>query len=193
MPRPNIITIGDSLYWSYANLAMAHAAVSEGAKNYQRQHFIVRSRLHSGLLKGTMNIGSILDDERLKLKLPQACYYCGGRDKLSMDHLVARKRGGPDCGDNLTWACRSCNSSKGASDFLEWMHKRGEFPPLLLLRRYLKLSIGFCEDKEIMDTALAQVDSLSYPLVFSIHLIPHKYPGPSELKLWVLPLEEADE
>lgn len=55
--KMKIETIGDSLYWSYANLAMAHAAVSAGDNSYQQKHFIVRGKLYIGLRKGTMKIG----------------------------------------------------------------------------------------------------------------------------------------
>ena len=37
---------------------MADAAVNENAKKYAKQHFIIRSRLHAGLRKGTMNVRS---------------------------------------------------------------------------------------------------------------------------------------
>jgi hypothetical protein len=47
----------EALYWSYANLAMAHAAVREGAANYTQTHFIIRSRLYKGLSCGSMSIG----------------------------------------------------------------------------------------------------------------------------------------
>ena len=176
-----IETIGDSLYWSYANLAMAHAAVSAGDTSYQQKHFIVRSKLYSGLRKGTMKIGPFFDDERLKLILPQACCYCGGDKFLAVDHLIPRKRGGADTGDNLVWSCRTCNSSKCASDVLEWLSRRGQFPPLLLLRRYLKLSIDFCAQQNVIDSRID--DEIDLP--FSLPSIPHKFPQPSKLILWI--------
>ena len=37
---------------------------------------------------------------------------------------IPTKRGGANTGDNLVWACRSCNSSKCAHDALEWLAKR---------------------------------------------------------------------
>ena len=39
------------------------------------------------------------------------------------------------------------------------MAKRGEFPPLGLLRRYLKLAIHYCVDNGLMDVALEPADS----------------------------------
>ncbi|WP_080681919.1 HNH endonuclease [Sorangium cellulosum] len=49
------------------------------------------------------------------------CVYCGTTPppKLHGDHLIPRHRGGPESGDNLVWACRSCNSSKNARDLLD--------------------------------------------------------------------------
>lgn len=67
-----IATVGERLYWSYANLPMAHSADEAGAEKYGRPHFIVRSRLYAGLKKQTMQIGSLVHDERLKMILPQA-------------------------------------------------------------------------------------------------------------------------
>ncbi|MEX2170444.1 MAG: hypothetical protein WD851_14105 [Pirellulales bacterium] len=92
-------TIGESLHWSYANLAMAHAAVSKQAVVYGKTHYMVLARLFKGFRDGSMDIRSLLDDERLKLVLPQACCYCGVRDHLSLDHLFASKAGEQDTGD----------------------------------------------------------------------------------------------
>lgn len=117
--RMEIRTVGELLHWSYANLVMAHAAVAAKRLKYGRTQFIIRARLYAGLNKGTMSIGPLADDERLKMVLPQACCYCEDRQHLAADHLIATKRGGANCGDNLVWACRSCNSSKGASDALK--------------------------------------------------------------------------
>lgn len=42
-----------------------------------------------------------------------ACRYCGSTERLSIDHVVPRCRGGGDDEANLVVACRSCNSRKG--------------------------------------------------------------------------------
>ena len=160
MPPLQVETLGDSLYWSYANLALAHAAVSSGAAVYDRTHFMIRSRLYSGLRRGTMNTGSLVEDDRLKMILPQACSYCGERDNLSVDHLIARAKGGPESGDNVVWACRGCNRAKGSADLLVWMRGRDEFPALLLLRRYLKLAIDWVRTKEMVNVPLADASML---------------------------------
>ena len=164
-----ITTVGELLHWSYANLAMAHSAIEAKADNYGRIQFMIRSRLYKGLNLQTMNIGPLADDERLKMLLPQACCYCASRDHLSVDHLIPTKRGGANSGDNLVWACRSCNM----------------FPPILLLRRYLKLAVEMSRERNLMDAPLAAPPDLP----FSLTAIPKVYPPPSQLKLWILPAE----
>ncbi len=42
------------------------------------------------------------------------CQYCGYQgDKLSIDHVLPRSRGGSDTWENVTTACLSCNVAKG--------------------------------------------------------------------------------
>jgi len=180
-----IVTVGQLLHWSYANLAMAHAAVTENAQRYGPKHYMIRARLNKGLNKGTMTMGSLADDERLKMVLPQACCCCGAVDRLSVDHLIPTKRGGMNTGENFVWACGSCNSSKGARDMLGWLAARNEFPALLLLRRYLKLATGICRELCVSEISLQSVPKLP----FEIERIPRLYPPPSQLRLWVVPLE----
>ena len=174
-------TVGELLHWSYANLAMAHAALSAKAQSYGRPHFMIRARLFKGLNAGTMNIGALADDDRLKMILPQACCYCASTAYLCVDHLIPTKRGGKNAGDNLVWACRSCNGSKGATDALEWLARRNQFPPLLLLRRYLKLAIEVARERGLMDTNI----DVAPELPFALAAVPLVFPKPASLLLWV--------
>jgi len=41
------------------------------------------------------------------------CQYCGKVDELTLDHVVPKSRGGKSNWDNLTTACKRCNSRKG--------------------------------------------------------------------------------
>ena len=108
--KTKIETIGELLYWAYANLAMAHAAITDKALEYDKKHFFIRGRLFRGLKDGTMDVRSFFDDARLKMILPQSCCYCGSTENLAADHIIPRKQGGLDIGENLIWACRACNS-----------------------------------------------------------------------------------
>ena len=156
---------------------MAEAAVTAGKEHYD---YRIRARLYSGLRSGSMKISSLYRDERLKL-MENRCCYCGGGEHLSLDHLVPRAKGGEDRGDNLVYACRSCNSSKSDTDFLVWCQSKGRFPPLRVLRRYMKLAYGTLSDIGALDRPYEDL-----PLfcdIYRLDLLPLRYPAPSELQL----------
>jgi 5-methylcytosine-specific restriction endonuclease McrA len=50
----------------------------------------------------------------------EECIYCGGKEDLTLDHILPRSRGRPDLPDNAVLFCRSCNSSKGDRRVYEW-------------------------------------------------------------------------
>lgn len=175
-------TLGELLAWSYANLAMAHAAVTHGAAKYSRVHYMIRAKLYKGLRTGTMSMGSLLDDERTKMVAPPGCAYCGTNAQLTIDHLIPRYSGGPDSADNTVWACRSCNSSKGARDMFSWWASRdgAEVPPLLLVRRYLKVATSLARELGLFDASLDCLEGVP----FSVQAIPTYFPRPDCLRLW---------
>ena len=183
MATPTPKTVREQIAWSYANLARAHAALEEGATAYQKGHHIIRNKLYHGLLSGKLAMRSLYDDERLKMTTPQACSYCGAAEGLTVDHLIPRIRGGPDDAENLIWACRRCNSSKQGRDMLVWATSKGFFPPILLLRRYIKIVARYCDARGYMDTELERFSELDAP--FDVRLLPTTFPPLAELTLWV--------
>jgi hypothetical protein len=146
---------------------------------------MIRARLYSGLCKGSMKVGSYFKDEKSKLRAPAGCWYCGGSDRLSADHVISRLRGGSDGGENLIYACRTCNSSKGSRDLLAWMASHGRFPPLGVLRRYLKMAIAYCREQNLLAVPLADAEALKTTLPFALDLIPHDYPSADQLCWWI--------
>jgi hypothetical protein len=174
-------TVRERLFWSYANLAMAHTAVERKQDKYAAFNYMIRARLFKGLIDSTMNIRTLFDDEKIKLLSGQRCSYCGSTSNLALDHIFPQKYGGKDIGDNLIYACRSCNSSKGKKDIMQWMNSKGMFPPLMILRRYLKLIIEFCIQENLMDSFVEDLRNHNYP--FNIELVPIDFPKPSLLKM----------
>jgi hypothetical protein len=160
MGQVNPKTIGESLYWSYANLVMAWVSLRRRDSSYEELHYIIRYRTYSGLLQGTTKIGSLLKDERRKLILSDFCSYCGSMDDLTLDHMIPRIRSGPHSADNLVVSCRPCNSSKQGRDLLEWMATKDEFPSLMVLSRYLKIAIAYCVEHCVMDGPLMESTNL---------------------------------
>ena len=123
----------------------------------------------------------IFDDERVKLQTGQICNYCGSTEKLALDHIFPQKYGGQDNAENLIFACKTCNSSKGKKDLMEWMAYRGEFLPLMIIRRYLKLTFKYCNENGLLDKKIEDLKGLELP--FKIELLPTNFPKPNELKL----------
>lgn len=189
MPKLNVETVGDLLYCAYANLGMAQAAIDAGVEKYGRREYMIRSRLFHGLRKGTLQMGSMFRDEKLKLEQPRACSYCGSTGKLSLDHLIPRHLEGGDGADNLVWACRHCNSSKGGEDLLAWFAKREERPPLLVYRRYLKLAIAQGVKAGVMDTPVGELAGLGLP--FRLDLLITKMPAPLTWELLPAPVGDG--
>ncbi len=117
-------------------------------------------------------------DQRIRMKLPQECVYCGSVDHLAIDHIVPTNRGGADTGDNAIWACRRCNSSKSDRDlFAWWSTYRQDFPPLFVVRIYLKQAIEYFASRGLLDTPISEVQENP----FSLATIPKTFPPPESL------------
>ena len=171
--------VSELLYWSYANLAMAEKAVHDGDSKYSTLHYMIRARLFSGLATGKMSPRSLMLDQRIRMKMPQACVYCGSESHLSIDHIVPTNRGGSDSGDNAIWACRRCNSSKSDRDLFDWwFNYREGFPPLFVVRIYLKQAIDYFLTNSLMDEPIENV--IGHP--FLIEKVPTSYPSPGSLR-----------
>jgi len=179
--KKELNNVKEVLFWSYANLAMAHTAVERKQEKYTTFNYMIRAKLFKGLIKGSMHIGTIFDDEKIKLLSGNKCSYCGSTENLALDHIFPKKMGGKDAGDNLVYACRSCNSSKGKKDMMEWMDHKNAFPPLMVLRRYLKLVVVYCIENNLMESFVNEIKDQKHP--FNIEFIPVSYPKPSELVL----------
>jgi 5-methylcytosine-specific restriction endonuclease McrA len=172
-------TIKEVLYWSYANLGMAYKAIEDEAERYNRVHYSIRAKLFNGLMSGEMNTRSLFYDEKAKLNSDKCCVYCGSNKNLQLDHIIPRKKGGADSGDNLVLACRTCNASKNDTDLMEWHMKNECFPPLNVLRNYMKLIIQYCTDKELLNKDVDTSCELDLP--FAIEYVPLEFPQPTDM------------
>ena len=181
MAKQKLETVRELIYFSYANLAMAHTSVDNKQLKYEIFNFMIRAKLFKGLKEGTMNMRTIFDDEKIKLQTGQICNYCGSTDKLALDHIFPQKYGGQDNAENLIFACRSCNSSKGKKDLMEWMIFKRQFLPLMIIRRYLKLTFNYCNQNGLLDKKIEEIKDLGLP--FRIDLLPTSFPKPNELTL----------
>lgn len=180
LPAPELTTVRQRIYWAYANLAMAQGAVDLNQGVYSRFNRMQRLATYNGLTRGTRTLRSLLKDERNRLvHSERICSYCGDEGGLALDHIFPRKFGGADDAGNLVTVCRTCNSSKGKKDLMEWMHRRGHFLPLTVIKRYLKLTFAYCVEHGLIDRSPEELQALDLP--FSLEHLPMDYPLPSEL------------
>ena len=142
---------------------------------------MIRAKLFKGLKNGTMNMRTIFDDEKIKLQTGQICNYCGSKSNLALDHIFSKQYGGTDDAENLVYACRYCNSSKGKKDLMEWMKYKDIFLPLMIIRKYLKLIHAYCVENNLIDKEIEELYNMDLP--FNINFLPTSFPNPSELIL----------
>lgn len=57
--------------------------------------------------------GVMLTRQNIFRRDAYTCQYCGTHDDLTLDHVQPKSRGGRSSWDNLTTACKRCNSRKG--------------------------------------------------------------------------------
>lgn len=61
--------------------------------------------------------------ENIKARDGYSCVYCGSTEDLTIDHVIPQCKGGPTTASNCVTACRSCNQSKGSSDWNDWVQE----------------------------------------------------------------------
>jgi 5-methylcytosine-specific restriction endonuclease McrA len=112
-----------------------NAAAREYAKanpeNNRRQQHRRRIRLQSG------EVFTVLERDlrRLLHRYNHACFYCGGEEGLTLDHVIPVARGefSRHSIGNLIPACKPCNSSKSDRTIMEW--RLGRISPSRVRRR----------------------------------------------------------
>lgn len=171
-------TVRELLFWNYANMGMAHYALSNGKDKFDITAYMIRAKLYKGLCSGTMHLRSLYDDEKYKMQ-NIGCCYCHADVPLTLDHLVAKSVGGSDAGDNLVYCCKNCNSSKNNKDLILWYFEKNDIPPILILRRYLKLAYAYYDKNHLLDKNINECSDS----IFRIDLLPYEFLDPLSLKL----------
>ena len=73
MAKRKIETVREQIYWSYANLAMAHTAVDKNQEKYGRFNYMIRAKLFKGLNEGTMNMRTRMDTKNPRRAHENSC------------------------------------------------------------------------------------------------------------------------
>ena len=59
----------------------------------------------------------------LKRLYSSPCFYCGSKEKITLDHVMPIALGGRHSIGNIVPACKSCNSSKSDSLLIYWLKR----------------------------------------------------------------------
>ena len=55
------------------------------------------------------------------------CAYCGSEENITIDHVLARSKGGLDTTKNMVCCCHSCNQDKAQEPWEEWYFSQDFF------------------------------------------------------------------
>ena len=154
-------TVHDLLCKAYADLSVADTCIDKKLDNPTGY----REHMFGKYFRGEHEPAPLMREEREKMEKGCICHYCekpfpSGKG-LEMEHILPTSRGGPNTGENLVYACRSCNSSKKDKDFIAWaLNSDLGFPPIELVRHYLKLVWEHCKENEWMEMDLVEARKL---------------------------------
>lgn len=131
MPPSVVKTIKDLIFWEYAKL-ISGSALSD-RKNYSFVMYTFK-QLQSGEKKWSDILREDINMDANK------CAYCGHAKELSNDHIVPKRECHFAEVHNIVKACKTCNSSKGDQDLIEWwgLERRYEIPRIVM-GKYLKM------------------------------------------------------
>lgn len=131
MPPAYVKTVRDELYYEYAKL-MSRSAFKKINYGFIGDRF-------KELLSGKITISGSIREWMREQQLPKACVFCGSIESLEMDHLIPRSRNGANSADNMVWACKTCNTSRGNKGVFEWLGlKKKDDLHRLVAGKYLK-------------------------------------------------------
>ena len=179
-------SFGEYLYWIYANLNMCNAAIDKHKKHYDRTCFMIRAKAFKAYKEGRWQIHSLYDNNNWKMDWgKEYCWYCGESldkcGKLTAEHIFPRAKGGDNSFDNIAYACKKCNSSKGDKDLIVWITSTLKIvPDFSLTCIYLKLVYKYAIEHHLMDLHSEDLDAMSLPfdhhsLMIIEHLIRDYY------------------
>jgi len=99
----------------------------KGKRNWTKQNHLRLSKKFGNKFTLTLKeIREIFNRDKI-------CVYCGGNERLELDHIISLVKRGDSIFENFVIACRQCNSSKSDKDVFEWCNlKKIEVPKIVI-------------------------------------------------------------
>ena len=154
MPDREVQSVRDLIYYQYSKIIARSAFGIPNGKAAKAQHYGFIKKTFRQLKTGEKSWSEIIREDRQFVEAEKRCAYCSSETDLNWEHLVPQSvhinDRCPSCEHifgihNQVWACRNCNSSKGAKGLYEFYRFRfSEDPkyydliPPLLEKKYLK-------------------------------------------------------
>lgn len=164
---PKFSTFGDNLLWCYATWQTLYTLVNMGETQLGKKFYMFRTIFFNKFKTGKQRISDLYNQNKIKLKAGDYCFYCGAeisKENLTADHVFPRIKGGTNDMDNIIFVCKSCNSSKGKKDLLEWfMLNREQFPSPFILGHYLRQIYLYAIEHGLMEQKYEDVCLLDLP------------------------------
>ena len=140
-PEPRLVrhtaTLPDRIETYHELICYQHARLIQLAAGVPHAGFLWRR--YNQLREGEYEMASITKEDKYQIKEDFGiCTYCKEETETTFDHVIPVSQGGDDSISNQVPACKSCNSSKGDKDVIEWCKERGEPVPRLVWGKYLK-------------------------------------------------------
>lgn len=164
---PKFSTFGDNLLWCYATWQTLYTLVNMGETQLGKKFYMFRTIFFNKFKTGKQRISDLYNQNKIKLKAGDYCFYCGAeisKENLTADHVFPRIKGGTNDMDNIIFVCKSCNSSKGKKDLLEWfLLNREQFPSPFVLGHYLRQIYLYAIEHGLMEQKYEDVCLLDLP------------------------------
>jgi len=154
MPPAIVKTIREEIYWQYAKLISKSSGFGIENRAFQMSTFL---KLREGKMKWSNAINEYVRER----ERGNVCIYCGSTDKLTLEHILPRSRGGPNIADNAVFVCKKCNSSKGSKRLYEWFgYQNRDKISGIAEGKYLKLIFDLHKKLRTLDTRRDQLQQL---------------------------------
>lgn len=179
---PSFANFGEYLYWAYANLQMLVYALKCDKRQYDRTCYMLRAKAYKAYKEGRWEINDLYKNNRWKLMDSECCcWYCGkevaSKSELTADHIFPRSKGGDSSIDNLVMVCKSCNSSKGNMDLIEWFfEKQDMFPLPYIFAHYYKQIYLYAKAHNLLNKHRPELEAMELP--FNLKYIIYDFPQP---------------